>query len=160
MSGRHTRYRSSVAIDMNGVDQPIVGTEWVKVEGSRKIWDFNGDFSVEEHSFSPPVNGIYDHDFTISIKDVLNVSKVELALFESDEKWFKVASQVVTAGQTEVDLYSSLSMDGWLGDKFDLRVKLYGTADASATIVGHDDETAYGWKFISAFVEEELVNIE
>jgi hypothetical protein len=142
-------FHSSTAIDKNGIDQEITGTDWTEITGERILWDLNGDYDVETNNFIVPFDGIYFSDLQIRVTDIVNVTDIELALFKRDtpvdDYWFILDKKEIYL-ETECQLSGSTSFDFYEGEEYVLKIKLSGT-NASCTLSGSDDYTAMGYSF-------------
>lgn len=148
------RYPDSVAVDLvesedeegvtSGTDQELTGSDWVKVEPKRVIWGINNDWDLENNSWSPTVNGIFFHDPQIRIKNLVNVTCVELGIFVDDELWWISDQRYPSATLTQLILRGAVHIDAYVGSQIDIRVRLTGDSP-SATIDWDDDWTAWGF---------------
>jgi hypothetical protein len=150
-----TTFASSWAVDKDNIDQTIEVATPVVVEANRILWDLVGDFDLTSEKFFPPIDGIWNANGTISVKDCVNVARISLQIWRSDALWFTVAQVVVHSGlnfipfSCDVDAYKSEDHD------FDLRIVLDPIAPldpVSATISGSDEETAWGMSFLQQLV--------
>lgn len=141
---------SSCAVDMNGLDQEIEGTDAVHVNQARSIWDLNADFDLDTGEFVVPFDGVYTCDAGIRIVDLVNVDRVTVALFKGEDYWFTIDEKPVPSGSTAIYLTNSVHFDMYEDERFDVKVILYGT-NPSATIDGDDDHTAWGFDLSHVF---------
>jgi hypothetical protein len=142
-------FRSSIAVDKDGTDQSLSGEDWTLITADRVLWDFNEDYDTLENTIVIPVDGVYTFDAQIKIKDIVNCSFVEVAMWkvgDPDDYWFILDKRVIVTA-TEVQLKGTTSFDFYVSDVMYLAVKLYGNGGGtpSATIDGSDDYTAWGY---------------
>ncbi len=144
-------FSSSFALDLNNIDQEITTDIATKIEAERKLWDSLGDFDLATSKFNPPIDGIWNANGTITVKDPVNIAKVQIEIFRNDESWFTVAQVAPGSGTTfmpfscDIDAYKSAGHD------FDLRIHLQKIdvgLPCSITISGSDEETAWGMSFL------------
>lgn len=150
-----TTFASSWAVDKDNTDQTVDVATPVVVEANRILWDLIGDFDLTSEKFFPPIDGIWNANGTITVKDCVNVARISLQIWRNDEPWFTVAQTVAQSGlnfipfSCDVDAYRSSDHD------FDLRIQLDPIAPldpVSATISGSDEETAWGMTFSQQLV--------
>lgn len=150
-----TTFATSWAVDKDNTDQEINVATPVVIEANRILWDLIGDFDLTSEKFFPPIDGIWNSNGTIAVKDCVNVARISLQIWRSDEPWFTVAQVVAHSGlnfipySCDVDAYKSDDHD------FDLRIVLDRIAPldpVSATISGSDEETAWGMTFLQQLV--------
>jgi hypothetical protein len=148
-------FQSSFAVDKNNIDQVITVDSAEKLAAERVLWDTIGDYDLGQSKFIPPIDGVWNCNGTIAVKDCLNVARVAVQIWRDDELWFTVSQKVPNAGTTflpfgcDVDAYNSE------GHNFDLRVALDKTVaedPISATVSGSDEETAWGMTFLTQLV--------
>lgn len=148
-------FQSSYAVDKNNEDQVITDLEANVIVSERVLWDIIGDYDLGQSKFIAPIDGIWNHNGTIAIKNPSNVSKISVEIWRDDEIWFTVSQKSPTAGTTflpfsaDVDAYHSEA------HTFDLRVRLEKINEVdpiSATISGSDEETAWGMTFLQQLV--------
>jgi hypothetical protein len=148
-------FASSWAADKNNVDQVIEEDSAVVANAERIIWDLIGDYDLLTSKFFPPIDGIWNANGTIAVKDCVNVARISIQVWRDDELWFTVAQVVPHSGlnflpfSCDVDGYKSAEHD------FDLRILLEKTNPldpVSATVSGSDEETAWGMTFLQQLV--------
>jgi hypothetical protein len=150
-----TTFASSWAVDKDNVDQLVEVDTPAVITAERVLWDLIGDLDLITSKFFPPIDGIWNSNGTVAIKDCTNVARISLQIYRNDEPWFTVAQVVPTVElnfvpfSCDVDAYNSSSHD------FDLRIVLEKTNPidpVSATISGSDEETAWGMTFLQQLV--------
>lgn len=150
-----TTFASSLAVDKDNVDQLVEVDTPVVVQANRILWDLIGDFDLTTDKFFPPIDGVWNANGTIAVKDLTNVGIISLQIWRNDEPWFTVAQILANDAMNfipfscDVDAYNSSSHD------FDLRIKLDKVdpgQPCSATISGSDEETAWGMTFLQQLV--------
>ena len=143
-------FYSSLAVDKDGEDQDLSGNNWTVVSSSRILWDANDDYLAESNDFKIPFDGVYSSDGQIKIINISNCTKIELALFKrkdgGDDYWFILDEKPIVSGQSDTLLSYSTFFDFYEEEEYCLKIKLYGE-NASATINGEDDYTAWGYSF-------------
>jgi hypothetical protein len=148
-------FRSSFALDLENNDQSINTDDPEIIIAIRKLWDLIGDFDLSSSKFFPPIDGVWNANGTITVKDPVNVAKIQIEIWRNDEPWFTVAQATPQVGSTfipfscDVDAYKSEGHD------FDLRIhlqKINETDPCSITISGSDEETAWGMTFLQQLV--------
>lgn len=147
----------SFAVDKgpgDGVDQVISDDSWTEVSAEQVLWDKNLDYDIETNNFNVHWKGVYSHDSQLMIKDCVNVSKVELAIFKreepEDDYWFILDKKSIDSSN-EVQINGATSFNFDQGESYVLKIKLYKAdagLDCSATISGSDDYTAWGFNYI------------
>lgn len=148
-------FRSTFALDMNNEDQEISGDDPVKIQTSRKLWDLIGDYDLASLKFFPPIDGIWNANGTITVKDPVNVAKIQIEIWRNDEPWFTVAQEAPQAESTFIPFYCDVDAYKSEGHFFDLRIHLKKINEAdpcSVTISGSDEETAWGMTFLQQLV--------
>lgn len=146
-------YPSSCAIDMENADQSITGDGWVEVLGIRKLWDFLNNYDLASANFNVPTDAVYSFDIQLKIKDIVNVARVELAIFKretpEDDYWFVLDNRANISGDF-IQLSSSTMFDMYIGDQFCIKIRLTKSdpgVECSANIDGSDDYTAWGYDY-------------
>lgn len=147
-------YNSSLAIDLNNIDQNITDNTWIEIDNQRVIWDLNSDFDLENNEFNVPLNGIYFIDVQIRIKNISSTADIELAIFkriegEPDDYWFILDKKVTISGETQ--LTAGTSFNFYKDEKYVIKIKVSGT-NVNAIIDGSDDYTAWGITFEKALI--------
>jgi hypothetical protein len=148
------RYADSVAVDMvesededgvtSGTDQSVSGTDWVKVETKRVIWGLNNTWDLVGNGWSPTVNGIFFHDPQIRMKDMVDVTRVEIGIFVDNELWWVSDQKDIASGVSSIILRGAVHIDAYVGSTLDVRVRLTGTSP-TAKVDWDDDWTAWGF---------------
>jgi hypothetical protein len=142
-------------VDKDNTDQFLDVATPILVVANRVLWDLLGDFDLTSEKFFPPIDGVWNANGTIAVKDCVNVARISLQIWRNDEPWFTVAQAVAHPGlnfipfSCDVDAYKSEDHD------FDLRILLDPIAPldpVSATISGSDEETAWGMTFLQQLV--------
>jgi hypothetical protein len=148
-------FGSTFAVDKDNLDQEVINNEPQVISGERRLWDLLGDFDLSSSKFIPAIDGIWNANGTIAVKNCVNVSNISLQIWRNDEPWFTVAQIVAQSGlnflpfSCDVDAYKSEGHD------FDLRIVLDPISaldPVSATISGSDEETAWGMSFLQQLV--------
>ena len=141
---------SSLAVDKNNTEQDLTDDSWTTLISNRILWDKNGDYATESEDLIVPFTGIYFFDLQIKVENLLNVEEIEIALFKRgtpDDYWFILDKKNISS-ETSVQLSGATSFDFVEGDRYCIKVKLYGT-DCTATICGGDDYSAWGYELKS-----------
>lgn len=147
-------FRSTFAVDKDGANQSLSGTDWTKLTAVRVLWDYHGDYDAATSEFVVPKDGIYSSDIQVRFTDFVNVKSVEVALFMyidgvNDDYWF-------TLGKSEVDsdsdahIGNSTEFDFRAGQRFYIAARLTKISSllaCSATLLGSDDYTAWGGSY-------------
>jgi hypothetical protein len=150
-----TTFASSWAVDKDNTDQLLDVATPILIEANRVLWDIIGDFDLTSEKFFPPIDGIWNANGTIAVKDCVNVARISLQIWRSDAPWFTVAQVVAHSGLNFIPF--SCDVDGYKSEDhdFDLRIILDPIAPldpVSATISGSDEETAWGMTFLQQLV--------
>lgn len=150
-------FRSSIAVDKDGVDQIVEGTDPVVIESNRILWDFNDDYDSISYDIVVPSDGIYSFDYQFQISSLVNVSSMELALFKrqeiTDDYWFILDKRYILT-QTTVQMNGNTLFDFYKDERYTLKIILTKTVpelDCSCTILGSDDYTAWGYNLTHLF---------
>lgn len=143
-------YRSTCAVDKNGSNQSLSGEGWTELTATRKLWDVNEDYDLDSNDFICPVDSsLYVLESQILVQSCVNVLFAELAVFKRgspDDYWFLLDRKAPLGG--EVNLSCSISFDMYLEERFCLKLKLTkNILNPTATIVGNDDYTAWGYNW-------------
>lgn len=138
-------YRSSYAVDKDGADQIVSGTESTVITASRALWDFNGDYALESSEWTAPVDGIWSANGTVTIKEIAGCTRIAVELWRNGALWFTVAQKDLQPGEANCALAYACDMDCYYTNAhvFDLRLRLEGT-EPSCVISGSEDDTAWG----------------
>lgn len=150
-STRSITVSSSLAVDKDGTDQALTGTDWIDVQAERIIWDLNEDYDVSTDDFLVPDNAIYKFDPMMRIKNIVDIEEIELAIFKRgspDDYWFLIDRQYPAAqGLSEVVLSNSIAFDFYTGERYCVKIKMVATSGGTPTadIDGSDDYTAWGY---------------
>ena len=141
-------YRSSYALDKNGIDQDVSGTSAVPITANRVLWDLNHDVNLESSKFYPPLDGIWTLNGTVQVSSLSNCTQVAVQVWRNDELWFTVDQKTIGQGETRVALCFSCDMDCYFSSNhnFDVRIVLDGSSP-SCTIDGSEDNTSWGASF-------------
>tara|TARA_R110000868_G_scaffold86760_3_gene243229 strand:+ start:137 stop:823 length:687 start_codon:yes stop_codon:yes gene_type:complete len=148
-------FDSSIAMDLNGIDQVVTVDSPVVIAAQRKLWDALGDYDLPTNKFSPPIDGVWNANGTIAVNNQDNVAKIQIEIFRNDELWFTVAQVSPSTGSNfvtfscDIDAYKSESHN------FDLRIhlqKINEVDPCSITISGSVEETAWGMTFLQQLV--------
>lgn len=145
----------SCAVDLDNEDEIISGNDWIEIPHKRVIWDTLNLIDAVNNDFIVPYDGVFTCDLKLRIKDMSNVTAVEVALFkrgDPDDYWF-IMSYHDIVGDSILDMSGSTPFDMYTGEIFTLKIKLYGTS-AEALIGGNDDYTAFGYTFHHKLVSE------
>lgn len=143
-------YRVSVAVDKEGVNQYVSGTNPATITADRILWDLHEDYDVDTDSFVVPIDGVYFFDSQIKVTNLSNVASVELALYKTgtpDDYWF-ILDKRDTSSLFEVQLSGATSFDFYKNQEYKLKIiltKVLPLVDCSCTIDGNDDHTAWGF---------------
>lgn len=134
------------------VDQVVTTTDPTLIDAERKLWDLLNDFDISTSSFAPKLDGVWNLNGTVTLKDLENVQKISICIFRNDALWFIAAERDVGLDPTlsmafscDIDAYASYS------HVFDLRIALTKIVELdpiSATISGLEEETAWGMTFL------------
>lgn len=148
-------FASTLALDMDNLDQVIDTETETVILTSRKLWDVLGDFDLPTYKFIPPIDGVWNANGTITVYDPVNVKNVAIEIWRNDEPWFTVAQQAPSPGKTFLPFSCDIDAYASEGHNFDLRIHI--TKDepldpVSATISGSDEETAWGMTFLQQLV--------
>lgn len=143
-------YPFSWAVDMGpGPDfrLPIFGTDWVKLAGFHKLWDYGESLNEDGSVFEIKKTGVYSWDAQVRLVELDLVDAVELAIFKvedpQDDFWFIMSRRDIAPGQTVVQLSGNTQFDFRAGEKYYLAVRLLGVSPR-ANLSGDDDYTAWG----------------
>ena len=145
-----TQFRSSVAIDKNGINQYISEIDPVVVVGDRLLWDLNEDYDLSTEDLVVPLDGIYSFDIQLKVSNLSNVSSVELAIYkrgEPDDYWFILEKKDV-GSLSELQLNNTTSFDFYSEERYCLKIiltKILPLISCSCTIEGNDDYSAWGF---------------
>lgn len=144
-------FRSTVSVDKNNEDQAVSGADWVKIEAKRVLWDLVGDYVLADSLINISQKGVYDYDIQVRVSDLVNVSAVEIALFqvgnEEDDYWFTLSRAYIAPGQASVHMGNMTQFDFYPDEQYYVAIQLTSTdpeLTCSATILGSDDYTAWG----------------
>ena len=145
----------SWASDLNNEDENISGTDPIRVPIKRILWDYNGDID-ESGNFVIGKPGVYNWDIQLRLKDMVNVTATELAIYKveegADDYWFIMSHKENYNNLSMVQLSGMTQFDFHADEEYYLVVKLYGT-NPSAVIDGNDDYTAWGSSWALPLVE-------
>jgi hypothetical protein len=144
---------SSVAVDMNNLDQNISGTDAVHINHARVIWDLNVDFDTDTGEFVVPFDGVYSGEIGTQLKNLTNVAKASVVIYKGEDQWFILDEKFVPSGAATIYLTNTVRFDMYEDERFDIRVQLVGDGGGtpSATINGDDDFTAWGFDLSHVF---------
>lgn len=146
-------WTSSLAMDKgpnSGTDQSLSGNDFTVITAEQVLWDIDSNYDNDADDFVVGYDGIYSADGQIKLKSISNCTKIELALFKreeaEDDYWFILDEKPIQSGQTETLLSYATFFNFLEDERYCLKIKLYGE-NASATIDGNDDYTAWGYSF-------------
>jgi len=142
-------FLASLAVDKNGTDQTLSGNDWTVVTSTRVLWDIETNYDEDTNDLIVHYDGIYSSDGQVKLTDIQNCTKIELAIFKRgspDDYWFILDEKPIASGQTDSLLSFATFFDFYEGERYCIKIKLYGE-NASATIDGEDDYTAWGYTF-------------
>lgn len=149
-------FSSSFAVDLDNTDQLIDSDIETIISANRILWDILEDYSLTDQQFNPPIDGVWNANGTIAVKNPTNVKTVAIEIWRNDEPWFTVSQQAPSPTATtflpfscDVDAYASES------HYFDLRIHLTkedALLPCEITISGSDEETAWGMTFSQQLV--------
>jgi hypothetical protein len=141
-------YRSSVAVDLNYIDQVIDSVEPTLVRAQQKIWDLSNSFNLNFSGFNCPVNGIWGFDGSFRLKDLTNVRSVQLLIYQNYELWF--IAQETAVIEDHVQISTSCLCDGLVdnSDVFQIYLKMEPIdplLPVTGTLDGSRETTAWGF---------------
>lgn len=141
---------SSFAVDKDYTDQEITDTGNTIISLERVLWDTDSNVVIENNSFAPGGNSVYNINGTITVITGATCTRVYIHIFRNDELYFTVAS-VENSGIQKHFIVFSCDIDGYATNnhEFDLRIQLEGDSP-TATISGSAEETAWGASFVTA----------
>lgn len=146
----HEDIRVSLALDKDGIDQYISGTNAVVIQADRVLWDLNENYDVSTDDLVVPVDGVYSFDCQIKLTNLSNVASVELAIFKRgspDDYWFILDNKSV-GSLSDIQLSGATSFDFYKDERYTLKIiltKVLPLVGCSCTIEGNDDFTAWGY---------------
>lgn len=150
-------FRSSIAVDKNGINQQVSGTAATVVVADRVLWDLGEDYDVGGDHIDIPYDGIYSFDCQIKLTNITNCSFIELAIYKKLENgqdyWFILDRKPVGTA-TELQMNGATQFDFYKGEQYDLRILLTKSLpllECSCTISGDDDYTAWGLNLSDIF---------
>lgn len=137
------------AVDLDGTDQSVSGTNWVKISWNRVLWDSVAMLDSDNHYFLIPKDAVYISDIAIKLNSFVNVTSAELAIFKvqegADDYWFQIDYKERLT-QNSLMLKGSMSFDFHEGEQYYLALKLTTVLlTPSCQIEGDDDYTAFGF---------------
>jgi hypothetical protein len=142
------------AVDKNLVDQPVSGGTATKITSERVIWDTFENYDLPNSQMAPKEDGVWNLNGTLTFTDLVGAESVCVDVYRNNELWFTVAYKEVD-GAVKLSLPFSCDVDAYAsyGHTFDLRVTLL-PAEATATVSGSDEETAWGMTYLATLSGE------
>lgn len=158
--------KPTLAVDYNNEDEIItISGEWVVLIPKRVIWDNDLNYNISIGNFEVPENGIYLSTGKIRLKNIVNVSKIDLYIFkrqpESDDRWFVLDTKHEEDIHSNiVDLTFGTSFDFYNEESYCLKIfitKKDSEQDCSITIDGDDDYTAWDYNYFREIIVNEPI---
>lgn len=149
-----TKETATFAVDKDNIDQEVTGAAVTVITGGRSLWDNFASFDVGTSKFVPTVDGVWNLNGTITVRDIVGATSVAVDVYRNDELWFTVAFAEIS-GQTSIALPFSCDVDAYASSShdFDLRIRL-APETATATVSGSDEETAWGMTLVAPLEQE------
>jgi hypothetical protein len=155
---------STWAVDLEGTDQDLEGTDWQLLIPEQVLWDLNEtfgspDYDIDNSQFDVQVSGIYLHDTQLKFKDLVNVKSIDVGVFQVVDEvssfWYRMGFTEVPLGAGEIQMNNAEQLNFLQDEIYQLKVKLTpvdGLLPCSATLDGSEDFTAWSASWLKVNV--------